>query len=442
MTVDKRRVVVTGMGAITPLGNTLAESWEALCKGVSGIDAITHFDASAFPTRIAAEVKGFAPEQYVGKKDRKKMDPFILYALGASVMALADAGLQMTAANTHRCGVLLGCALGGCASFEQHHAVLREHGPSRVSPFCLPMALPNMAAGQVSIYLGLRGPTSCVTTACAAASHAIGDAFKIIQRGDADVMVTGGAEAGITPLTVAAFSTMKALSRRNTAPQRASRPFERDRDGFVLGEGAGIVVLEEYAAARQRGARIYAEMVGYGMTGDAYHMTMSDPHGRGVVHCIQRALADAHLRPEDVDYINAHGTSTRYNDTHETLAIKQALGAHAAHVAVSATKSMTGHLLGAAGGIEAIFTVLALYHGMLPPTINYEQPDPACDLDYVPNHARYTRVNVALSNSFGFGGHNATLAFRGMEASSRRPPPTSSRERRGEDGRRHEAPGR
>ena len=442
MTVDKRRVVVTGMGAITPLGNTLAESWEALCKGVSGIDAITHFDASAFPTRIAAEVKGFAPEQYVGKKDRQKMDPFILYALGASVMALADAGVQMTAANTHRCGVLLGCALGGCASFEQHHAVLREHGPSRVSPFCLPMALPNMAAGQVSIHLGLRGPTSCVTTACAAASHAIGDAFKIIQRGDADVMVTGGAEAGITPLTVAAFSSMKALSRRNTAPQRASRPFERDRDGFVLGEGAGIVVLEEYAAARQRGARIYAELVGYGMTGDAYHMTMSDPHGRGVVHCIQRALADAHLRPEDVDYINAHGTSTRYNDTHETLAIKQALGAHAAHVAVSATKSMTGHLLGAAGGIEAIFTVLALYHGMLPPTINYEQPDPACDLDYVPNHARYTRVNVALSNSFGFGGHNATLAFRGMEASSRRPPLTSSHERRGEDGRRREAPRR
>jgi 3-oxoacyl-[acyl-carrier-protein] synthase II len=426
MTGDKRRVVVTGMGAITPLGNTLAESWEALCKGVSGIDEITRFDTSAFPTRIAAEVKGFAPEEYVGKKDSKKMDPFIHYALGASIMALADAGLQITAANTDRCGVLLGCALGGYTSFEQHHAVLREHGPSRVSPFCLPMVLPNMAAGQVSITLGLRGPTSCVTTACAAASHAIGDAFKIIQRGDADVMVTGGAEAGITPLTVAAFSSMKVLSKRNTDPQRASRPFERDRDGFVLGEGAGILVLEEYTAAQQRGARIYAEIVGYGMTGDAYHMTMSDPHGRGVVQCIKRALDDAHLRPDDVEYINAHGTSTRYNDTHETLAIQQALGAQAAHVAVSATKSMTGHLLGAAGGIEAIFTVLALYHGMLPPTINYELPDPACHLDYVPNHARYTKVNVALSNSFGFGGLNATLVFKGMEALSM--PPTLRRQ--------------
>jgi len=422
MTGNKRRVVVTGMGAITPLGNTLAESWEALCKGVSGIAEITRFDASAFPTRIAAEVKGFAPEAYVGKKDSKKMDPFIHYALGASIMALADAGLQITAANTDRCGVLLGCALGGYTSFEQHHAVLREHGPSRVSPFCLPMVLPNMAAGQVSIFLGLRGPTSCVTTACAAASHAIGDAFKIIQRGDADVMVTGGAEAGITPLTVAAFSSMKVLSRRNTDPQRASRPFERDRDGFVLGEGAGILVLEEYTAAQQRGARIYAELVGYGMTGDAYHMTMSDPHARGVVQCITRALDDAHLRPDDVEYINAHGTSTRYNDTHETSAIQQALGAQAAHVAVSATKSMTGHLLGAAGGIEAIFTVLALYHGMLPPTINYERPDPVCPLDYVPNHARYTKVNVALSNSFGFGGLNATLIFKGMEALAMPPP--------------------
>jgi 3-oxoacyl-[acyl-carrier-protein] synthase II len=415
MTVDKRRVVVSGVGAITPLGNTLAESWEALCKGTSGVDAITRFDASAFPTRIAAEVKGFEPEKYLEKKDCKKMDAFIHYAIGASVMALEDAGLQITAANTHRSGVLLGCALGGFTSLEHQHAILLEKGPVRVSPFCLPMTLTNMAAGQVSIYLGMRGPNSCVTTACAASAHAIGDAFKIIQRGDADVMVTGGTEAGITPLTVAAFSNMKALSMRNNDPQRASRPFDRDRDGFVIGEGAGILVLEALEAAQKRGARIYAEIVGYGLSADAYHITMSDPEGVGVVHSIKMALDDASLRPEAVEYINAHGTSTLYNDKHETLAIKQAFGEHAHNLAVSSTKSMTGHLLGAAGGIEAVFTVLAMYHGILPPTINYEHPDPACDLDYVPNHARYTRVRVALSNSFGFGGLNATLVFKEMD---------------------------
>jgi 3-oxoacyl-[acyl-carrier-protein] synthase II len=412
MGVEKRRVVITGVGAVTPLGNTAEETWEAICKGTSGIGAITRFDASNFSTRIAAEVRGFEPEKYLAKKECKKMDACIHYAIAASTMALENAGLQITAANTHRTGVIIGSGMGGLATTERYHTVLLQRGPSRVSPFLFPMILPNMAAGQVAIYLGARGPNSCVTTACAAATHAIGDAFKIIQRGDADVMIAGGTEALITPLAVAAFGNMKALSTRNDEPKRASRPFDRDRDGFVIGEGAGILVLEEWQQAQRRGARIYAEVVGYGMTGDAFHMTMPDPDAQGVARCLRMALADANVRPEEVEYINAHGTSTPYNDKHETLAIKQVFGEHAYHLAVSSTKSMTGHLLGAAGGIEAIFTALAIYHGIVPPTVNHEQPDAECDLDYVPHYARYHKVKVALSNSFGFGGTNAILVFK------------------------------
>ncbi len=411
MSDEKRRVVVTGVGAVTPLGNTAEESWEMICKGASGVDAITRFDTSDFSTRIGAEVKGFEPEKYIEKKELKKMDTCIHYAIGAGAMALENAGLQMTEANTHRTGVIIGCAMGGLATVERYHSALIERGPSRVSPFFFPMALPNMASGQVGIYLGARGPNSCVTTACAASNHAIGDAYKVIQRGDADIMLAGGTEALITPLAVAAFSNMKALSTRNDDPKRASRPFDRDRDGFVMGEEAGILVLEERTSAIQRGARIYAELAGYGMTGDAFHITMPAPDAQGVVYCMQMALADAGVQPEAVDYINAHGTSTPYNDKHETMAIKQVFNEHAYQLAVSSTKSMTGHLLGAAGGIEAIFTVLTIYHGIIPPTINYANPDVECDLDYIPHHAQYREVQVGLSNAFGFGGTNATLVF-------------------------------
>ncbi|HEY7494182.1 MAG TPA: beta-ketoacyl-ACP synthase II [Candidatus Tectomicrobia bacterium] len=412
MSLDKRRVVITGVGAVTPLGNTAEETWEAICKGASGISTITHFDAADFATRIAAEVKGFTPEKYIEKKACKRMDACIHYAVAASVMALENAGLQMTEANTHRTGVIIGSGIGGLATTERYHAVLRKRGPGRVSPFFFPMILPNMAAAQVAIALGARGPNSCVTTACASANHAIGDACKIIQRGDADVMLAGGTEAAITPLAVAAFGNMQALSTRNNDPRHASRPFDRDRDGFVIGEGAGIVVLEERQRAQQRGARIYAELAGYGMTGDAFHMTMPDPQAQGVARCIQVALADAGVHPHEVEYINAHGTSTPHNDAHETRAIKRVFGAHAYHLEVSSTKAMTGHLLGAAGGIEAIFTTLTIYHGIVPPTLNLEHPDPECDLDYVPHYARYHQVQVALSNSSGFGGTNATLVFK------------------------------
>ncbi len=412
MSPAKRRVVITGVGAVTPVGNTAEETWEAICKGESGIGTITRFDASDFSTRIAAEVKGFEPEKFIEKKECKKMDTCIHYAIAASSMALEDAGLEITEANAHRTGVIIGCSLGGLATIERSHTILLERGPSRISPFFFPMILQNMAAGQVSIHLGARGPNSCIATACAAANHAIGDAFRIIQRGDAEVMIAGGTEALITPLAVAAFGNMKALSTRNDDPKRASRPFDRDRDGFVMGEGAGIVVLEEEEQAVQRGARIYAELIGYGMTGDAFHMTMPDPGAQGVARCMKMALADAGVRPVEVGYINAHGTSTPYNDTRETLAIKHVFGGHAYQVAVSSTKSMTGHLLGAAGGIEAIFTALAIYHGILPPTLNHEHADPECDLDYVTHYARHRKVKVALSNSFGFGGTNAVLVFK------------------------------
>ncbi len=408
----KRRVVVTGLGLITPLGCGIQKTWEGICKGTSGIDRITSFDASEFPVQIAGEVKDFDPEDFIERKEIKKMDIFIQYALGAGAMAVEDAGLTIDADNADRVGVIVGAGIGGINTIERYHSVLLENGHRRISPFFIPMLITNLAAGQISMRFGARGPNSCVTTACAAGTHAIGDAFKIIQRGDAEAMIAGGSESAISPLTIAGFANMKALSGRNEAPQKASRPFDLERDGFVIAAGAGILVLEELQAALKRRARIYAEVIGYGMTADAYHMTAPDPEGRGVINCMRMALRDAGIPPEGVDYINAHGTSTPYNDKHETMAIKQVFTEHAYKVAVSSTKSMTGHLLGAAGGVEAAFCALALLEGIIPPTVNYESPDPDCDLDYVPNHARPADVNIALSNSFGFGGTNACIVLK------------------------------
>ena len=408
----KRRVVVTGLGLITPLGCGIQQTWEGICKGTSGIDRITSFDASEYPVQIAAEVKDFDPEDFIERKEIKKMDVFIQYALGAGTMAVQDARLTINEDNADRIGVIVGAGIGGINTIERYHSVLLENGHRRISPFFIPMLITNLAAGQISMRFGARGPNSCVTTACAAGTHAIGDAFKIIQRGDAEAMIAGGSEAAISPLTIAGFANMRALSTRNEAPQKASRPFDLERDGFVIAEGAGILVLEELQSALKRGAHIYAEVVGYGMTADAYHMTAPDPEGRGVINCMRMALRDAGIPPEDVDYINAHGTSTPYNDKHETMAIKQVFTEHASKVAVSSTKSMTGHLLGAAGGVEAAFCALALLEGIIPPTINYEIPDPECDLDYVPNYARPAEVNIALSNSFGFGGTNACIVLK------------------------------
>jgi 3-oxoacyl-[acyl-carrier-protein] synthase II len=405
----KRRVVVTGLGVVTPLGTGVEKTWTALLKGESGIGKITSFDASAYPCRIAGEVKDFEPLEYVDKKEVKRMDRFTQFALASATMAIADAGLTVTEQNAARIGCMIGVGLGGLSTLERNHEALLHAGPGRISPFFIPMLIGNMAAGQVSMRFGLRGPNSCVSTACAAGTHAIGDAFKMIQRGAAEVMVTGGCEAGITPLGLGGFCVMRALSTRNDAPQLASRPFDQDRDGFVIGEGAGIVVLEELEQARQRGATIYAEVLGYGMSADAHHMTQPDPQARGVALCMHNALHDAGLQPEVVDYINAHGTSTPYNDKYETLAVKQVFGEHAYRLAMSSTKSMTGHLLGGAGGVEAVFTALALTHGVLPPTINWERRDADCDLDYVPHAARYIPITVAMSNSLGFGGTNASI---------------------------------
>jgi 3-oxoacyl-[acyl-carrier-protein] synthase II len=364
------------------------------------------------PVQVAGEVKDFNPEDFIERKEIKKMDIFIQYALGAGILAVHDAGLNITDENADRVGVIVGAGIGGINSIERYHSVLMESGHRRISPFFIPMLIANLAAGQISIRFGARGPNSCVTTACAAGTHSIGDAFKIIQRGDADAMIAGGSESAITPLTISGFANMKALSSRNETPQKASRPFDAERDGFVIAEGAGILILEELEAARRRGARIYAEIIGYGLTADAYHMTAPDPEGRGVVNCMRMALRDASVAPEAIDYINAHGTSTPYNDKHETTAIKRVFGEHAHKLAVSSTKSMTGHLLGAAGGLEAAFCALALTEGIIPPTINYEYPDPDCDLDYVPNHARHAEVTTVLSNSFGFGGTNACIVLR------------------------------
>jgi len=407
-----RRVVVTGLGAVTPVGNTVEEFWTAICEGRSGIGPITKFDATTYPARFAAEVRGFDPLRWMEKKEVKKMDPFIHYALAAGVMAVEDARLDFAKEDPVRCGSLIGSGIGGMTAILDSHKVLLERGPDRVSPFFIPSIIINMASGHLSIRYGIKGPNSAVVTACATGNHAIGDALKIIQRGDADVMLAGGTEACILGLALAGFCSIKAVSTRNDAPEKASRPFDRDRDGFVMGEGAGVVVLETLEHAVRRDARIYAEVIGYGMTADAYHMTAPDPDGDGATRAMALTLQDAAVDPTQVGYINAHGTSTPYNDKTETLAIKRVFSDHAQRLAVSSTKSMTGHLLGAAGGIEAIATVLALYHGILPPTINYETPDPECDLDYVPNQARKQQVEVALSNGFGFGGTNATLAFR------------------------------
>jgi len=410
--VDARRVVVTGVGAVTPVGNTAEEFWAALLQGKSGIGPITRFDASPLPTKIAGEVKGFDSLRYIDKKDDRKLDPFLKYAIACAVMAVEDAGLNVERVDRTRFGVLVGSGIGGISTLLDTHKILLDKGPDRVSPFFIPMLIINMASGLISMRFGAKGPNSSVVTACATGNHAIGDALKIIQRNDADVMIAGGSEAIIVPLTFAGFCQMKAMSTRNDDPPRASRPFDAGRDGFVCGEGGGLLVLESLEHALARDARIYAEVVGYGMTGDAYHMTAPDPDADGAARAMSLAVRDAGIEPSTVGYINAHGTSTPYNDKSETMAIKRVFGEHARKLAVSSTKSMTGHLLGAAGGIEAIATTLAIHHGVLPPTINYEKPDPDCDLDYVPNQARKQDVDVALSNAFGFGGTNATVVFR------------------------------
>ncbi|MCM3663025.1 beta-ketoacyl-ACP synthase II [Mesobacillus subterraneus] len=413
--MEKRRVVVTGIGAVTPLGNDAETTWNNIVEGVSGIGPVTRLNADDFPAKVAAEVKEFNVENFIDKKDARKMDRFTHYAVAASLMAVKDSSLEITDENAPRVGVWIGSGIGGMETFEQQHETFMNRGYRRVSPFFVPMMIPDMATGQVSITLGARGFNSCTVTACATGTNSIGDAFKVIQRGDADVMVTGGAEAPITKMSFAGFCANTALST-NHDPQKASRPFDQNRDGFVMGEGAGIVVLEELEHALARGAKIYAEIVGYGATGDAYHITAPAPEGEGGARAMKMALDDAGLAPEEVGYINAHGTSTEYNDKYETMAIKTVFGEQAYKLAVSSTKSMTGHLLGAAGGIEAIFTVLALKEGILPPTINLENPDPECDLDYVPNEARRQQVSAAISNSLGFGGHNATIAFRKYDA--------------------------
>lgn len=407
------RVVITGMGVVSPLGNDRETFWDALLSGKSGIGPITHFDASQFPSRIAGEVKHFDPLNYMEKKDARRMDRFVQFAVAAAKMALEDAAFDMQSIDPDRVGVYIGSGIGGLNTWEEQHRILLEKGPRRVSPFFIPMMIANMASGQVSIMTGAKGPNSAAISACATGTHAIGDAFRIIQRGEADAMLAGGAEATITPTAFAGFSSMKALSTsRNDEPTKASRPFDRDRDGFVMSEGSGVLLLERLEHAIARGARIYAEVAGYGMSGDAYHLTSPAPGGEGAARCMKRALKDAGLRPEEVGYINAHGTSTDYNDALETMAIKSTFGAHAHEVAISSTKSMTGHLLGAAGAVEAIATALALKDQILPPTINYETPDPECDLDYVPNESRRAEITAAISNSLGFGGHNATIALK------------------------------
>jgi 3-oxoacyl-[acyl-carrier-protein] synthase II len=418
--VDRRRVVITGLGALTPLGNTAEEFWAGVSQGRSGIGPITRFDAHVkdangqyrFETRIAGEIRNFDPLTFVDKKEARRLDPYLQYAVACAVMAVEDAGLDVGKVDGTRFGVIIGSGIGGLQTLLEGERIRLEKGPERVSPFMIPMLIINMASGLVSMRFGAKGPNSSVVTACATGNHAIGDAFKIIQRGDADLMIAGGAEAMIVPITIASFCAMKAMSTRNDAPLKASRPFDADRDGFVPSEGAGLVILESLDHALRRDARIYAEVVGYGMTGDAYHMTAPDPEGAGASRAMQAALRDGGLEPAAVGYINAHGTSTQYNDKFETMAIKRVFGDHARRLGVSSTKSMTGHLLGAAGGVETIATALVIHHGMLPPTINYETPDPECDLDYVPNQARKQDVEVALNNAFGFGGTNATLALR------------------------------
>jgi len=400
------------VGLVIPSGIGVKTAWKNVCEGKSGIGPVTRFDTNGFETKIAAEIKGFNPERYIEKKEIKKMDLFIQYAMGAAHEAIEDSRLQITPENADRIGVIVGTGLGGLPTLEKYHQILLERGPSRISPFFIPMLIANLASGHIAIRFGAKGPNICLVTACATGAHCIGDAYRAILYGDADAIIAGGTEANITPLTIGGFNAMKALSTRNEEPEKASRPFEKNRDGFVVAEGAGILILEELEFARKRGARIYGEIVGYGYTGDAYHITAPSPDGDGAARCMRMAIKDAGLQPEEIDYINAHGTSTQLNDRTETIAIKTVFGEYAKKIPISATKSMTGHLLGAAGSTEAIFTLLAICEGILPPTINYEEPDPECDLDFVPNVARRHPVKVGMSNAFGFGGTNATLIIR------------------------------
>jgi 3-oxoacyl-[acyl-carrier-protein] synthase II len=410
--MDTRRVVVTGVGMVTPLGTGTEKSWKGLIDGRSGIRRITQFDPSSIPCQIAGEIPDFNIDQFIETKEQKKMDRFIHIGLAASDIAMQDAGLKTIQDNAERVGVIVGSGIGGLPAIEKYHKVLLEKGAKKISPFFIPMLIINLASGQISIRFGAKGPNSAIVTACASGTHSIGDAFKIIKRGDADVMISGGTESVITPLAVGGFASMKALSRRNHEPEKASRPFDRDRDGFVMGEGAGIMILEEREHALKRGAKVYAEIIGYGLTSDAYHITSPSPDGDGASRCMDNALRDACIKPEAVDYINAHGTSTKYGDEIETAAIKRVFGKHAYELAVSSTKSMTGHLLGAAGGVEGVICVLSLLNNILPPTINLENPDTGCDLDYVVNKAQARHINMVMSNSFGFGGTNACIIFK------------------------------
>ncbi|MFZ5966346.1 MAG: beta-ketoacyl-ACP synthase II [Bacillota bacterium] len=407
-----KRVVITGIGAITPIGIGKNEYWEALKAGKNGVGKITKFDATDYPTQIAAEVKNFEPNNYIDKKESKRMDRFTQFAVAASKMAIEDSGLELDKIDADRFGVVLGSGIGGIETLEKEYEKMASKGPGRVSPFFIPMMISNIGSGQVSMAFGAKGPNTTVVTACASSTNAIGEAFKIVQRGDANVMITGGAEASITPLSMAGFCSMKAMSTRNDDPQTASRPFDQDRDGFIMGEGSGIVILEEYEHAVNRGARIYGEIIGYGMSADAYHITTPAPGGEGAARSMKSAIMDAGIPVEAIDYINAHGTSTPYNDKFETMAIKSLFGEHAYRLSVSSTKSMTGHLLGGAGAIEAIACLLAVTEDFIPPTINYTTPDPECDLDYVPNVGKSKVVNYALSNSLGFGGHNASIVIK------------------------------
>ncbi len=413
--MSKRRVVITGLGIISPVGNTVAEAWENILAGRGGIRPIEDFDVSAFPVRFGGTVVGFDPAQYIPPKDVKKMDPFIHYGIAAGCQAIADAGLEVTETNAERIGVAIGSGIGGLYTIEKQHTQLLDGGARKISPFFVPASIINMISGNLSIMHGLKGPNIAIVTACTTGTHNIGDAARIIAYGDADVMVAGGAEMATTPLGLGGFAAARALSTRNDDPATASRPWDKDRDGFVLGDGAGVLVLEEYEHARKRGAKIYAEVVGYGMSGDAHHMTQPSPGGEGAKRCMLNALRDAGATPAQVHYINAHGTSTPAGDKAETMAVKAALGSQATAVAMSSTKSMTGHLLGAAGGIEAVFTALAVRDQVAPPTINYTTPDPDCDLDYVPNTAREMKIDIALSNSFGFGGTNGTIVLRRLQ---------------------------
>lgn len=410
--MSKRRVVITGLGILSPVGNDLASSWDGIVNGRSGIGPITHFDASAFPTRIAGEVKGFDPAAWIAPKDIKKMDPFVHYGVAASLMAIRDAGLEIEGEQAERIGVAIGAGIGGLKGIEETTIKYHDGGPRKVSPFYVPSTIINMIAGQVSIMTGAKGPNIAAVTACTTATHNIGLAMRMIQYGEADAMIAGGAEYATTPTSVGGFCAMKALSTRNDDPTRASRPWDEGRDGFVMGDGAGILVIEEYERARARGARIYAEIAGFGMSGDAYHMTAPSENGDGAARCMRNAIRDAGIDASAIGYVNAHGTSTPAGDLAETMALKTALGDHAYTTMVSSTKSMTGHLLGAAGGVEAVFSAMALHTGVIPPTVNLDNPSEGCDLDYVPNTAREAQVDVAMSNSFGFGGTNGSLIFR------------------------------